>query len=165
LLALRVFSDMKSRLQDLVKRIKPESRYFRFISRLSELPPSMLAQFTLIDYDREMALCAVIEEDRIDEQGYKRQRERIIGVSRYVTNPDQSTCEFSLLVDDQFVGQGMGSRLMHSIMDVARDKGLEEIVGLVLTTNDGMLRLMRSLGFTIKAYPDDPEFRLVSHSL
>lgn len=152
-------------LQDLVKRIKPESRYFRFVSRLSELPPSMLAQFTLIDYDREMALCAVIEEDQLDEQGRKHTRERIIGVSRYVTNPDQTTCEFSLLVDDQFVGQGMGSRLMHSIMDVARDKGLEEIIGLVLTTNDGMLRLMRSLGFSIKAYPDDPEFRLVTHSL
>ena len=33
----------------------PESRYFRFVSSISELPLSMLARFTLIDYDREMA--------------------------------------------------------------------------------------------------------------
>ncbi|THU05426.1 bifunctional acetate--CoA ligase family protein/GNAT family N-acetyltransferase [Lampropedia puyangensis] len=152
-------------LQALVKGLKPESRYFRFVSRLSELPASMLAQFTLIDYDREMALCAVIEEEFTNEQGLKLLRERIIGVSRYITNPDQTTCEFSLVVDDAFAGQGLGSRLMHSIMDVARDKGLQEIIGLVLTNNDGMLRLMRSLGFTIKAYPDDPEFRLATHAL
>ncbi|RMX07980.1 GNAT family N-acetyltransferase [Corticibacter populi] len=152
-------------LQDLVKRVKPESRYFRFVSRMSELPPSMLAQFTLIDYDREMALCAVIDEEYADENGRRKNRERIIGVSRYVTNPDQTSCEFSLLVDDAFVGQGLGARLMHSIMDVARDKGLREIIGLVLTSNDGMLRLMRSLGFVIKAYPEDPEFRLVTHAL
>ena len=54
---------------------------------------------------------------------------------------------------------------MLSIMDVAREKGLAEIEGLVLTNNPGMLKLMKSLGFAIKAYPDDPDFRLVSHPL
>ena len=69
------------------------------------------------------------------------------------------------MVDDAFAGQGLGSRLMLSIMDVAREKGLQEIIGLVLTNNEGMLRLMRSLGFTVRAYPDDPDFRLVTHPL
>jgi hypothetical protein len=31
--------------------------------------------------------------------------------------------------------------------------------------NPDMLKLMRNLGFAIKAYPDDPEFKLVTHSL
>jgi acetyltransferase len=35
-------------------------------------------------------------------------------VSRYVTNPDRTTCEFSLVVADDFKGQGLGSRLMLS---------------------------------------------------
>ena len=90
---------------------------------------------------------------------------RIVGVSRYITNPDSSSCEFSLVVADDFGGRGLGSRLMLSIMDVAREKGLTEIDGLVLTNNPGMLKLMKSLGFSIKAYPDDPDFRLVSHPL
>jgi acetyltransferase len=68
-------------------------------------------------------------------------------------------------VADDFSGKGLGSRLMESIMDVARERGLSEIIGLVLTNNDGMLRLMRSLGFTVKAYPEDPDFRLVTHTL
>ena len=152
-------------LQSLVKRLSPESRYFRFVSSMAELPPAMLARFTLIDYDREMALCAVVEEETVDEDGVKRPSERIIGVSRYITNPDHTSCEFSLEVDDTFSGQGLGSRLMLSIMDVARDKGLQEIVGLVLTHNEPMLRLMRGLGFDVKAYPDDPDFRLVTHPL
>ncbi|MDR2154517.1 MAG: bifunctional acetate--CoA ligase family protein/GNAT family N-acetyltransferase [Burkholderiaceae bacterium] len=151
-------------LQSLVKRLSPESRYFRFVSGMTELPPGMLARFTLIDYDREMALCAVIEEE-IEGASSGQTRERIIGVSRYITNPDHTSCEFSLEVDDAYAGQGLGSRLMHSIMDVARDKGLKEIIGLVLTHNDPMLRLMRSLGFQIKAYPEDPDFRLAVHPL
>lgn len=50
-------------------------------------------------------------------------------------------------------------------MDVARDKGLSEIDGLVLANNPGMLKLMRRLGFAIKAYPEDPDFKLVTHKL
>ncbi|MDO5289558.1 MAG: bifunctional acetate--CoA ligase family protein/GNAT family N-acetyltransferase [Pseudomonadota bacterium] len=159
-----IHPDDAQMLQELVKSLSPESRYFRFVSSMAELPPAMLSRFTLIDYDREMALCAVAEvEEEVDGQTHKRQK--IIAVSRYVTNPDQSSCEFSLVVSDAFAGQGLGTRMMLSIMDAARERGLKEIVGLVLTHNNGMLKLMRSLGFEIKAYPDDPDFRLVTHAL
>ena len=77
-------------------RISPESRYFRFVSSITELPPSMLARFTLIDYDREMALVAVFKERSAGADGEIVETERIVGVSRYITNPDQSSCEFAL---------------------------------------------------------------------
>ena len=54
---------------------------------------------------------------------------------------------------------------MLSIMEVAREKNLSEMDGLVLANNPGMLKLMRSLGFTIAPYADDPDFKLVSHAL
>lgn len=152
-------------LQRLVRDLSPESRYFRFVSQIAELPASMLARFTLIDYDREMALAAVYRERLVDENGDVSYTQRIVGVSRYVTNPDQTSCEFALLVADDFAGQGLGSRLMLSIMEMARDRGLAEIQGLVLAHNPNMLKLMRRLGFEVHPFPDDPEFRLVVHRL
>jgi acetyltransferase len=50
-------------------------------------------------------------------------------------------------------------------MDVAREKGLAEIEGLVLAQNPGMLKLMKSLGYAIKPFPEDPDFKLVTHTL
>ena len=152
-------------LQEMMSHLSQESRYFRFISSMVELPPSMLARFTLIDYDREMALVAVFKERRSGAHGDVSETERIIGVSRYVTNPDQSSCEFALVVADDFSGKGLGTRLMLSIMDVAREKGLSEIEGLVLVQNPGMLKLMKSLGYTIKSFAEDPDFKLVTHTL
>jgi acetyltransferase len=152
-------------LQTLVRGLSPESRYFRFVSAMQELPARMLARYTLIDYDREMALVAVQHHRSLNDDGSFAEHEEIIGVSRYITNPDQTTCEFSLVVSDACAGQGLGSRLMLSIMDVARAKGLAEIQGLVLTNNDGMLRLMRSLGFEIRSYTEDPDFRLCTKAL
>jgi acetyltransferase len=160
-----IHPDDAAMLQRLVNELSPESRYFRFVSSLIELPPSMLARFTLIDYDREMALVAVVRERSAAADGAIVEAERIVGVSRYITNPDQSSCEFSLVVADDFAGKGIGSRLMESIMDVARDKGLTEIEGLVLASNAPMLKLMKSLGFSIKLFPDDVDFKLVTHSL
>ncbi|MEP7297515.1 MAG: bifunctional acetate--CoA ligase family protein/GNAT family N-acetyltransferase [Burkholderiales bacterium] len=152
-------------LQGLVQHLSPESRYFRFVSSMPELPASMLARFTLIDYDREMALVAVLKDRTAAADGSITETERIVGVSRYVTNPDQSSCEFALVVADDFSGKGLGSRLMESIMEVAREKGLTEMDGLVLTKNPGMLKLMKSLGFTVKPFAEDPDFRLVTHAL
>jgi acetyltransferase len=152
-------------LQAFVRSMSEESRYFRFASAMPELPARMLARYTLIDYDREMALVAVLKERHAQPEGSFAESERLIGVSRYITNPDQTSCEFSLAVADDFKGQGLGSRLMLAIIDIARQKGLAEIDGLILANNTNMLRLMRSLGFTISAFPEDPDFRLASKAL
>jgi acetyltransferase len=160
-----IHPDDASMLQEMMLHLSPESRYFRFISSIVELPPAMLARFTLIDYDREMALVAVYRERKAGPDGEVIEKERIVGVSRYITNPDQSSCEFALVVADDFSGKGLGSRLMLCIMDVAREKGLSEIEGLVLTQNPGMLKLMKSLGYTVKPFAEDPDFRLVTHTL
>ena len=160
-----IHPDDAQMLQDLVRGMSPESRYFRFVSSIQELPATLLSRFTLIDYDREMALVAVVKERGIDTDGVTVERDRIVGVSRYITNPDSTSCEFSLVVADDFKGQGMGSRLMQSIMDVAREKGLTEIDGLVLSKNPDMLKLMKNLGFAIKPFAEDADFKLVTMAL
>jgi acetyltransferase len=155
-------------LQALVRSLTPESRYFRFVSSFNELPPTMLSRFTLIDYDREMALVAVVRERAAGADGFAEaevETDRIVGVSRYVIAPDQSSCEFSLVVAEDMKGRGLGTRLMESIMDVARERGLAEIYGLVLRSNAGMLKLMRGMGFEVKTFEEDADFALVTHAL
>jgi acetyltransferase len=160
-----VHPDDATMLQEFVRKLSPESRYFRFVSSMQELPATMLSRFTLIDYDREMALVAVYRERLVGADGEASEVPRIVGVSRYITNPDRTSCEFSLVVADDFKGRGLGSRLMLSIMDFAREKGLTEIEGLVLANNPAMLKLMRSLGFTVKAFAEDADFKLVTQLL
>ncbi len=160
-----IHPDDAEMLQTFVRSLSPESRYFRFASALPELPVRMLARFTLIDYDREMALVAVGKERRTAEDGTVTEIEQILGVSRYVTNPDGASCEFSLVVSDQLKGQGLGSRLMLSIMDVARSKGLTEIIGLILANNSAMFKLMTSLGFQVAHFPEDPDFKIATKAL
>ena len=140
--------------QEFVKSMSDESRYYRFMDTLRELTQTMLVRFTQIDYDREMAMIATIqnEETGKDEQ---------IGVARYVLNPDGESVEFALAVGDDWQKCGVGRRLMTAIIDCARTKGYRAVVGDVLSTNSKMFRLMTSLGFSIHPHPDDTAVKRV----
>ena len=135
--------------QKFVKDLSAESKYFRFMQSLEQLTPLMLARFTQIDYDSEMALIAEINERKKDT--------RIIGVVRYVSNPDRHSCEFALTVSDDFQRKGIGRHLMHRLMTIAHDRGIEVMEGEVLSTNSKMLKLMQRLNFRIVHNPEEPE--------
>ncbi|MEW8508624.1 MAG: bifunctional acetate--CoA ligase family protein/GNAT family N-acetyltransferase [Candidatus Thiodiazotropha sp.] len=138
--------------QNFTRQLSDEAKYFRFMSSIQELTPEMLTRFTQIDYHNEMALIAVTEEG---------DHEIELGVARYVTNPDKKSCEFALVVSDQWQRQGIGHKLMHQLMEVARDRGLDKMEGEVLSNNFKMLDLMKSLYFSITTSPDDSSIKQV----
>ncbi|MBC8210159.1 MAG: bifunctional acetate--CoA ligase family protein/GNAT family N-acetyltransferase [Gammaproteobacteria bacterium] len=135
--------------QRFVKNLSAESKYFRFMQSLEQLTPLMLARFTQIDYDSEMALIAVVKEDSADV--------RIIAVVRYVSNPDRHSCEFALTVSDDYQRKGIGRHLMHRLMTIAHDRGIDVMEGEVLSSNSKMLKLMQRLNFRIVHNPEEPE--------
>jgi acetyltransferase len=134
-----------------------EIKYFRFMYRMGDISPMMLARFTQIDYDREMALVAVENEGTDDA--------RLIGVARYVGNPDGQSCEFALTVADDVQKKGIGRQLMQMLMNIARDRGLTIMEGDVLAENRKMLRLCEKLGFRVARNPEDPEVVIVRRHL
>ncbi|WP_018955142.1 GNAT family N-acetyltransferase [Thioalkalivibrio sulfidiphilus] len=132
--------------QAFVRGLSDESRYFRFMQALHELTPQMLVRFTQIDYDREMAFIATLEQDGAELQ---------VAVGRYTANPDQRSCEFALVVADDWQGKGIGTHLMQSLMQVARSRGLTLMEGEVLSSNSNMLALVKRLGFSTRVRPED----------
>jgi len=135
-----------------VQNLSPQSKYFRFMHGLNRLTPAMLARFTQIDYDREMALVALNPPDE----------DSMLGVVRYISNPDGTSCEFALTVADAWQSRGVGRQLMEQIIIIAHDRGLETMMGEVLTANSKMLRLCKKLGFHSVRSADDPEITIVS---
>lgn len=131
---------------EFVDGLSAESRRFRFQSALRGLTPQMLARFTQIDYDREMALIAVDSSGGIDRQ---------VGVARYIRLPDGRSCEFAIAVADAWQGRGLGRRMMARLIDVARDRGVETMVGWVLAGNHGMREMVTRMGFETTPDADD----------
>ena len=144
--------------QSFVRNLSPEAKRFRFMQAINELTPQMLARFTQIDYDREMALVALLRRRRGESPLQ-------VGVARYVINPDERSCEFAIVVGDAARNKGIGTRLMRSLMQAARAHGLRLIEGEVLADNRAMLQLMQDLGFSIRRSPHDAGIYAVEHWL
>jgi acetyltransferase len=116
--------------------LSERSRYHRFMQHLPDLPPKMLARFTQLDYDRELALVALHPE-----------RCQFIAVGRYAPNADGRTAEFALTVADDWQGKGLGSALLERLCRAAREAGYQALYGYVLADNADMLQLAERLGF------------------
>jgi acetyltransferase len=142
--------------RDFVNNLSEQSKYFRFMQTLQELSDQMLIRLTQIDYDRELALIAVTTASGREEE---------IGVARYAINPDGTSCEFAIVVSDQWQRRGLGSRLMTALMEAAKAKGLQVMRGEILANNVNMLSLVRSLGFTTRTSPDDPGIKEATRRL
>jgi acetyltransferase len=139
--------------RDFVNGLSERSRYLRFMFPLREISPQMLSRFTQIDYDREMALIALLPTGPGDQQ---------IAVARYVTYPDERGCEFAIVVADAWHGKGLATELLKRLIEIARDRGLERMDGFVLRENQDMITLAKDLGFREKDEPEDPALALVS---
>lgn len=117
-----------------------QSRYQRFQTALSELPPGMARYFTEIDFRQHVALLALTDTGHGTQQ---------VGEVRYVCDgdlPDQA--EFALAVADDWQGQGLGARLLRQLVRIARRHGVHRLYGDVLRTNTPMLALARAQGFS-----------------
>ena len=80
-------------------------------------------------------------------------------------NPDGSSCEFALVVADEWQHKGIGTRLMNALISSARQQGFSLMEGEILTSNQPMQRLVESLGFTVTVSLEEPSIRLASMHL
>jgi acetyltransferase len=127
-------------LNEFVESLSPRSIYFRFFSPLKKLPHKVLARFTQLDYDRDMALVAL-------ETGVK--DEKILGVGRIMHLADEVSSEFAIVIHDAWQGKGLGSKLLELCIAVARKQGIKTILATTMSENKALLALARKYGFII----------------
>ncbi|MBR9986348.1 MAG: GNAT family N-acetyltransferase, partial [Desulfosarcina sp.] len=138
-------------LVELFDTLSPQSIYYRFFSPMKQLSSTMLARFTQVDYDREIALVAILESGP---------SEKMLGAGRVILQHNLKDAEFAVLVGDPWHGKGIGANLLATCLNIARERRFRIIWGTVLAENKGMLALGRKLGFTIKRGDHSGEFDL-----
>ncbi|NOH81126.1 bifunctional acetate--CoA ligase family protein/GNAT family N-acetyltransferase [Vibrio sp. RE86] len=129
-----------------INNVSKEDLYKRFFSDVGEFNHEALANLTQIDYDREMAFVAVSQT---------RSGSPIIGVSRALINPENTDAEFAILIRSDLKGNGLGKVLMTKIIEYCRHKGTEQMSGMTMPTNRGMLMLAQKLGFELDVQFED----------
>jgi len=129
---------------EMLSSLSKESLRTRFFSTIKDISHEWLILFCNIDYDRHMAIVAEMEENG---------KKSMIGVARLIMNQDLTSGEVAVLVQDRFQGKRLGTKFVEMLIEIAKERGLEDIRADVLTENESMLKVFRRLGFTTHCVP------------
>ena len=127
---------------EMFKTLSDQSLYFRFFGYVPKVTHDFLTRMTHIDYDREMAIIAEVEEGG---------KKHMAGVARIIADAWGETAEFAILVADPWQNLGLGNQMMDYTLEIARDKGFNTIYASVLRSNTNMIRMFKERGFKLGA--------------
>ncbi len=137
--------------QEMFDTFSDDAVRFRFFRRIKNTPHEMRTRYCNIDYDREVAIVAEIIE---------KEKRRILGVSRMIITPGQNEeAEYALVVSDEWQRKGLGSEFLDYTIEIARDKGLKKLTGIVLKDNVPMINLCKEKKFKIES-GDPGEYKI-----
>jgi len=129
--------------REFVEGLSPQAGYQRLMS--SRKPSAEeLQRWTVVDREREGALIATTS-------GHGRERQ--VGVARYAMDAGDDAAEFAIVISDAWHGMGLGTHLLSSLIDLARQSGVRRIFGTTLSENASMLRMGRRMGFKPSRLP------------
>ena len=106
----------------------------------------MAARYCFVDYDREIAIVAEVEESKT---------KALVGVGRLVADVDHTTAEYAVIVCDEYQGKGLGSILTNYCTEIARKWGIKTLVAETSPSNRRMLSLFSRKAFVLNREASD----------
>jgi acetyltransferase len=116
-------------------------RYFQPLKLTQRTAHERLTRICFIDYNREMALVAELNDPKTGAQ--------IVGVGRLSKLHGKSEAEVAVLVRDDFQHQGLGTELVRRLMIVAKEEKLQFVHSTMLGINREMRAICNRLGFAL----------------
>ena len=135
----------EGRFNELIKSLSVESMRFRFFEMIKEMSHETLTNYCNLDYDRQIAIVAELQEGR----------RQIIGAGRVIAESDMKSGEFAVLVSDQWQRKRLGSLLLDYILDVAKNMRLKRIFAHILPENYKMIGLCEKKGFKMETLDEE----------
>jgi acetyltransferase len=122
-------------------------RYFHMEGLSARVAHERLIRKCFIDYDREMALVAEAADPKTNGP-------ELLGVGRLTRERDTEEGEVAVLIADHFQGLGLGTELLHRLIEVGRAEGYRRMVAHILPENASMRKLAERFHFEIEPSQD-----------
>ena len=125
---------------EMLASCSKESIRYRFSSLIKHTTHEMASRYCFIDYDREIAIVAEVEEE---------DRRKLIAVGRLVADANHEEAEYAVLITDAWQGRGLGGVLTDYCVEVAKRWGVKRVVAETSKDNARMVTTFQNRGFTI----------------
>jgi RimJ/RimL family protein N-acetyltransferase len=118
----------------------------RFFHKKTSFIRDDVASMYQIDYVKEMTIVAVV-----GEFGFG----KIIAIGGYVLDKHSNLAEVAFSVSKEWQGKGLSKLILKKLAEAAKDNGIEGLVAYTSLSNQGMIRLFKSLPCVVKTSAED----------
>lgn len=141
----------ESLVRELFYQLSQDTIHYRFFHMIKSMPHKKLQELLRVDYSQNMSLVVLTDSG---EEG------EMVGIAHYHNDTRTNLAQASFLVRDDWQGQGIGRKLLNSLVEFARMNGIGGFTADVLSHNSGMLRVFHDCGFPIKSKLVDGVYEL-----
>jgi acetyltransferase len=130
---------------EMFQSFSEESIRYRFFQLLRDTPHEVRVRYCNIDYDREVAIVA-----ELNEEGHR----KILGVCRLNIEPNGKSGEIAFIIGDKWQGLGLGTKMVDYVLEIANEMGVETVYAIMLSDNQRALDLTKKMGFKLEYLND-----------
>jgi acetyltransferase len=130
---------------EMFQSFSDDSIRYRFFQMLKDTPHELRVRYCNIDYDREIAIVA-----ELNQEGHR----KILGVSRLSMEPGGKSGELAFIIVDKWQGFGLGTKMVDYVLEIAKEMRIEQIFVIMLPDNYRALNLAKKMGFQIEYLSD-----------
>jgi len=141
--------DDRDRIVAAFNKLEPGTIYTRYFSFRKEIPAATLDRIAQIDFVQLAGLVATIGTGA---------DETIIGNASYVGIPAPDgarVAEVAFIIEEDYQGQGLASRMLAALADLARRHGIVRFEAEVLAGNGPMLGVFQRSGLPMRRHSED----------
>lgn len=146
----------EARLEELFYSHSEQTIMHRYLAPIRYLSPAQVRKFVTLDYRNDFALVGLVPHE---------ERERMICVGRYFRDPTGDAAEIAITVHDDFQHHDIGTFLVRTLADIAREHGITAFTVTVLADNAAMMHVFRKVAGQIEASLAEGVIRCASGQL
>ena len=132
--------------RDFIKNLSEETKRYRFLCAVKELPNPELKQLCTVDGNRSMAFVATVTVGG---------RETEIGVCRYAESARDNVREMAITIADSWKHRGLAQLLLKRLIDYAKSHGITQLYSVNRVDDEAMAEIATEFGMTKNPDPDD----------
>jgi RimJ/RimL family protein N-acetyltransferase len=138
-------------MRRLFYRFSERSVYYRYFSRIRAMPHEKMQEYVNVDCRSVVSVVGRIGTGA---------SERIVAEARYVLDAVEPAADIAFLVDEEFQGKGIGSRLFQLLVRLASERGIQWFTADVLPENRSMFKVFERSGLNVDAHIAEGSYRV-----
>ena len=132
-------TDME-RMRDLFYALSQQTVYYRFMSRMKQLPQKQIQEFVYIDHRNEVTIVGTVPEAHGED---------IVAIGGYYLDPRTNRAEVAFIVRDDWHNRGIGAFMLKWLTSIARRNGIAGFTAETLRENRAMQAVFNHSGLKV----------------